>query len=146
MSNTAESAKKPAVLFVCVKNGGKSQMAAGLMKLEAGSHVTVTSAGTKPGAAINALSAEVLLDLGIDIIAEQPKALTEDTMREAGLVVVLGAEAKVPEVDGVHVEAWETDEPGERGIEGRERMELVRDDIHARVKELAARLLGETRH
>lgn len=142
MGNSAEAKRKPAVLFVCVKNGGKSQMAAGLMKLEAGSDVTVTSAGTKPGAAINALSAEVLLDLGIDISAEQPKALTEGNMRAAGLVVVLGAEAKVPEVDGVRLETWETDEPGERGVEGRERMELVRDDIHARIKELAARLLG----
>lgn len=64
-------------------------------------------------------------------------------MRKAGLVVVLGTEAKVPAVDGVSVEVWETDEPSQRGIEGRERMELVRDDIHARVKELTQRLHGE---
>jgi arsenate-mycothiol transferase len=142
MSDNTGRTKKPTVLFVCVKNGGKSQMAAGLMKLEAGNDAIVTSAGTNPGTAINGLSAEVLLDLGVDISAERPKALTEDNMREAGLVVVLGTEAKVPAVDGVRVETWETDEPGERGIEGRGRMELVRDDIHARVKELAARLLG----
>jgi arsenate-mycothiol transferase len=144
MEENARTPRKPAVLFVCAKNGGKSQMAAGLMKLEAGSNVAVSSAGTKPGSAINGLAAEVLLDLGVDISAERPKALTEEHMREAGLVVVLGAEAKVPALEGVRVETWETDEPSARGIEGRERMELVRDDIHARVKELAARLLGST--
>lgn len=131
----------PAVLFVCVKNGGKSQMAAGLMKHEAGEDITVTSAGIEPGTAINGLSAEVLLDLGIDISAEKPKALTEENMRSAGLVVVLGTEAQVPAVDGVRIEIWETDEPSLRGIEGRARMELVRDDIHTRVKDLKHRLL-----
>lgn len=141
MSDTSPAAQ-PAVLFVCAKNGGKSQMAAGLMKLEAGDSITVTSAGTKPGAAINALSAEVLADLGIDISAEKPKALTEENMRAAGLVVVLGTEAKVPALDGVRIEIWETDEPSVRGIEGRERMELVRNDIHARVKDLKNRLLA----
>lgn len=144
MEQNARAPRKPAVLFVCVKNGGKSQMAAGLMRLEAGNEIAVSSAGTRPGAAINALSAQVLADLGVDISAERPKALTEEHMREAGLVVVLGAEAKVPALDGVRVETWETDEPSARGIEGRERMELVRDDIHARVKDLAARLLGRT--
>lgn len=141
MSAKLPAAQRPAVLFVCVKNGGKSQMAAGLMKLEAGNEITVTSAGTRPGTAINALSAEVLLDLGIDISAEKPKALTEENMRIAGLVVVLGTEANVAAVDGVEIEVWDTDEPSLRGIEGRARMELVRDDIHARVKNLKHRLL-----
>jgi len=141
MSDTSPAAQ-PAVLFVCAKNGGKSQMAAGLMKLEAGDDISVTSAGTKPGTVINALSAEVLQDLGIDISAEKPKALTEENMRAAGLVVVLGTEAKVPALDGVRIEIWETDEPSLRGIEGWERMELVRNDIHARVKDLKNRLLA----
>lgn len=133
---------KPAVLFVCRKNGGKSQMAAGLMRLEAGDSVDVSSAGTQPGTEINALSAEVLLELGADIRNEHPTALTKDSMRRAGLVVVLGAEAQVDPVDGVRIERWETDEPSLRGIGGRERMELVRDDIHRRVLELKDRLLS----
>ena len=141
MPDTPNSGTRPAVLFVCQKNGGKSQMAAGLMKLETGDAVDVSSAGTKPGDAVNALSADVLLDLGVDIRNEYPTQLTEAIMRRAGLVVVLGTEAKVPGVDGVAVEVWETDEPSLRGIEGRERMELVRDDIHSRVRGLAARLL-----
>lgn len=142
MSAKSPDAQLPAVLFVCVKNGGKSQMAAALMKLEAGNDITVMSAGTKPGTAINSLSAEVLLDLGIDISSEKPKPLTEGTMRAAGHVVVLGTEAKVPAVDGVEIEVWETDEPSLRGIEGRARMELLRDDIHTRVKNLKNRLLA----
>lgn len=116
-------------------------MAAGLMKHEAGEDITVTSAGIEPGTAINGLAAEVLLDLGIDISAEKPKVLIEEIMRSAGLVVVLGTEAQVPAVEGVRIEIWETDEPSLRGIEGRARMELVRDDIHTRVKDLKHRLL-----
>ena len=142
MSAKSAAEKRPAVLFVCVKNGGKSQMAAGLMKHEAGNAIAVTSAGTKPGTAINALSAEVLLNLGIDISDEKPKPLTEENMRAAGHVVVLGTEATVPALDGVEIEVWDTDEPSRRGIEGRARMELVRDDIHARVKDLKNRILA----
>ncbi|GAA2185967.1 low molecular weight phosphatase family protein [Leucobacter alluvii] len=142
MTVLPQEAPQPAVLFVCAKNGGKSQMAAGLMKHEAGDKITVTSAGTKPAAAINARSAEVLLEMGIDISVEVPKPLTEENMRAAGLVIVLGTEAQVPAVDGVEIEIWETDEPSLRGIEGRERMTLIRDDIHARVQKLKARLLS----
>ena len=136
-----------AVLFVCVKNGGKSQMAAGLFTKElfqAGKQhaVQVSSAGTQAGEAINALSAEVLADVGVDISAQTPTQLTEQAVREAGLVVVLGAEAQLPQVDGITVERWETDEPSRRGVEGRERMELIREEIHSRVRELAARLMG----
>lgn len=138
MSATA----KPAALFVCVKNGGKSQMAAGLMKARAGGQIEVSSAGTQPGSKINALSAAVLLEQGIDITTEHPKQLTEDAMRQAGLVVVLGREAQVPPTDGVEIEVWELDEPSSRGIDGRERMLLVRDEISRRVADLASRLLS----
>lgn len=136
------AAAKPAVLFVCVKNGGKSQMAAGLMNARAGARIEVSSAGTHPGSKINTLSAEVLLEQGIDITAEHPKQLTEAQMRQAGLVVVLGREAQVPQADGVDIEIWELDEPSSRGIEGRERMLLVRDEISSRVADLATRLLS----
>lgn len=131
---------QPKVLFVCSKNGGKSQIAAGFMRKEAGSRVEVSSAGTKPGTGINPLTAEVLLEQGIDIRGEQPRQLTEADLRRASLVVVLGTEAKVPNLDGVKVEVWDTDEPSKRGIEGKERMELVASDIHQRVIELKDRL------
>ncbi|GAA1163492.1 low molecular weight phosphatase family protein [Nesterenkonia sandarakina] len=139
--------EQPGVLFVCVKNGGKSQMAAGLMRLElatAGREgaVLVSSAGTRPGSKVNALSAEVLAEIGADISAETPRQLTPEAMREAGHVVIIGAEAQVQPLEGVQIERWELEEPSERGIEGRERMELVRDEIHLRVRELRERLLG----
>ncbi len=130
---------KPTILFVCMKNGGKSQMAAGLMRQAAGDAVTVDSAGTQAGVELNALSVESLAEAGVDISAERPKQLTDDLVRAADLVVVLGGEAKVEPVDGTPVEVWETDEPSLRGIEGMERMRLVRDDIAARVRSLVER-------
>ena len=126
----------PAVLFVCVKNGGKSQMAAGLMRQAAGDAVTVDSAGTAPGSTVNALSAQVLAEVGVDITAQVPKAVTDDLLRAADLVVVLGRDAQLGAVAGTRVVVWETDEPSERGIEGIERMRLVRDDIATRTRAL----------
>ena len=130
----------PSVLFVCVKNGGKSQMAAGLMAKRAGDAIEVESAGTKPGTAVNALSAESLAEVGVDISANTPKPVTEEMVRAADVVVTLGREAHVDQVPGTVFENWDTDEPSERGIDGIERMRLVRDDIARRVDELYHRL------
>ncbi|MDV6233318.1 MULTISPECIES: low molecular weight phosphatase family protein [Rhodococcus] len=132
----------PSVLFVCVKNGGKSQMAAGLMRKAAGDSVEVHSAGTKPGGAVNALSAESLLEVGVDLSGEAPKPIDPDLLARMDYVVTLGSEAHVEPVDGPTFENWNTDEPSERGIDGIERMRLVRDDIAARVEELASRMRG----
>ncbi len=130
----------PSVLFVCVKNGGKSQMAAGLMRAAAGDTVDVHSAGTNPGTAINALAADVLLEVGVDITGAAPKPIDPQLIRDVDLVVTLGREASVDPVPGTTFENWDTDEPSERGIDGIARMRLVRDDIAARVTDLAARL------
>ena len=132
--------EKPSVLFVCVKNGGKSQMAAGLMRQLAGDSVTVESAGTHPGPSLNDLSVSTLREVGVDISREVPKPVTSDLVRRADLVVTLGREASVESVDGTRVENWDTDEPSLRGIDGVERMRLVRDDIAARVRQLASDL------
>jgi len=133
----------PTVLFVCVKNAGKSQMAAALMRLHAGDAVEVHSAGTRPGSAINALSAESVAELGADMSGETPRAIDPDLLRQVDRVVVLGGEAKVEPVDGMAgtIEVWHTDEPSERGIKGMERMRLVRDDIDQRVRTLQRNLL-----
>jgi arsenate-mycothiol transferase len=133
---------RPSVLFVCVKNGGKSQMAAGLMKNLAQDAIEVHSAGTKPASKINQLSAESLTEIGIDISHETPKAITPEAVSNADLVVTLGSEAHVDEVDGTQFENWDIDEPSERGIEGMERMRLVRDDIARHVEELKKQLLA----
>ncbi|KQO45237.1 arsenate reductase [Frigoribacterium sp. Leaf263] len=131
---------QPTVVFVCQKNAGKSQMAAALMRDLAGDEVTVRSAGTKPGAALNAQSVQSLQELGIDVGDEHPKALTADMIATADVLVTLGTEAKVEGIPTVRFETWITDEPSERGIEGMERMRLVRDDIRSRVADLRNRL------
>lgn len=133
------SSPTPSVLFVCVKNGGKSQMAAALLRLRAGDAVEVHSAGTRPGAAVNALSAEVVAELGADMTGGTPTAIDPDLARRVDRVVVLGDEAagEMDDDDEVGpVEVWLTDEPSHRGIEGLERMRLVRDDIDRRVRGL----------
>ena len=133
---------RPRVLFVCVRNGGKSPMAAGLMSRRAARTIQVESAGTRPGTAVNALSAESLAELGVDISSHTPGPLTDDMISAADVVIVLGREAHVDEVPGTRFETWDTDEPSERGIDGIQRMRLVRDDIARRVDELYDRLVS----
>jgi arsenate-mycothiol transferase len=131
---------RPAVLFVCVKNSGKSQMAAGLMRAIAGDAVEVFSAGTRPGIELNPLSVQSLQEVGIDITGEYPKSIDLEILRGADVVVTLGREAHVDPVPGPRFENWDTDEPSQRSIDGIERMRLIRDDIGVRVGQLAKRL------
>lgn len=132
----------PTVLFVCVSNGGKSQMAAALMRHQMGKAVEVHSAGTRPGNSLNALSAEAIAEVGADMSAESPTPVDPALLRQADRVIVLGHQAHVEPVEGMRgsIETWNTDEPTTRGIEGIERMRLIRDDINTRVRELQAEL------
>ncbi|MEW9872899.1 low molecular weight phosphatase family protein [Arthrobacter sp. HS15c] len=140
---TGSTPNAPSVLFVCSKNGGKSQLAAGLMSQLAGGTVRVYSAGTKPGSSLNPQAVDSLAELGIDIVGEHPKPVTDEVLNGVDAVIVLGTEAKLEPRDGTRFEVWETDEPSERGIEGMERMHLVRDDIKARVQKLYAELTAK---
>lgn len=135
--------RTPTVLFVCVKNGGKSQMAAGLMRKAAGTTVRVHSAGTKPGSAVNGLSAEALAEVGVDLMDETPKPIPVDLVARVDLVITLGREAVVNVPAGVSLVNWDTDEPFERGIDGIDRMRLIRDDIAARVEALVTKLTAQ---
>lgn len=133
----------PSVLFVCVKNSGKSRMAAALMRHHAaqtGAVIDVHSAGTEPGQSTNQLSADVIAELGADMTGETPRLIDPDLVQAMDRVVVLGNEAHVEPVKGMTgtIRTWHTDEPSARGIEGAERMRLVRDDIDARVRTLLA--------
>ena len=119
----------PRVLFVCVSNAGKSVMAQGLMRHTAPTQIAATSAGTHAKTAVNDLSAQVLAELGIDASDHQPTQLTDTLIGAADLVVVVGAQAHVEPVDDTPIEVWDTDEPSLRGIDGIERMRLIRDDI-----------------
>lgn len=134
----------PSVLFVCVKNGGKSQMAAGLMRRLAQDTVIVHSAGTEPGSSVNTLSARALQEVGVDITEEQPTPVDYQLARDVDLVVTLGREVQLDPLPGTRVENWDTDEPSERGIDGLDRMRLIRDDIAARVHQLHTTLTGRT--
>jgi arsenate-mycothiol transferase len=114
------------------------------MRKTAGDTVRVLSAGTQPGTAINALSAQAMAEVNIDITDQRPQQVTEQMIRYADLVVVLGRDAYLGPVDGTPIEVWDTDEPSERGIQGIERMRLVRLDIHERVSQLVRQLRGNT--
>jgi arsenate-mycothiol transferase len=115
----------PSVLFVCVRNGGKSRMAAGLMRKVAGDRVRVHSAGTNPGLTINALSAQVLAEVGADMSGETPQPIDPELLDTVDLVVTLGREAIVEVPPDVELRNWDTDEPSERGIDGIYRMRLT---------------------
>jgi protein-tyrosine-phosphatase len=130
-------------MFVCVKNGGKSQIAASLMRCLAGDAVEVFSAGTAPGETLNAEAGEAVAEVGATFEGEQPKAIDPELLARVDRVVILGSEAQVEPVPGMRGEivTWETDEPSLRGIGGMERMRLVRDDIDVRVHALYAELV-----
>jgi arsenate-mycothiol transferase len=100
-------------------------MAAGLMRDVAGDAVTVASAGTRPGAALDDLSVASLLEVSVDITDEHPKPVTDELIVDADLVVVLGAEARAQPADSTAVVTWNIDEPSERGIDGIEWMRLA---------------------
>ena len=141
-------APRATVLFVCKSNRGKSQMADALLRAVAGDGaVEVHSAGTQPalGKGPNSESVASLAEIGVDMAGGVATPVDDDVMRRADVVVVLGTAARLEPVDGMRapIEVWETVEPSEPGIEGPERMALIRDDIAARVRELWARLSAE---
>lgn len=133
---------RPSVLFLCVGNGGKSQMAAALAVKRAGQAVEIHSAGTRPTASINALSVQVMEEAGADMSMGHPKPIDPQVLRNADRVIILGSDAQVefPSDASGTLERWVTDEPSSRGIEGRERMRLVREDIDRRVAGLLTEL------
>ncbi|OBK49002.1 low molecular weight phosphatase family protein [Mycobacterium kubicae] len=134
----------PTVLFICVSNSGKSVMAQGLMRQCAGNRIHAISAGTHAKTAVNALSAQVLAELGVDISGHRPVQLTDKLIHRADLIVVVGTQAQLDEpTGGTPIEVWDTDEPSLRGVDGIERMRLIRDDIAARVHDLASRFDGQ---
>ena len=133
---------RPTVLFVCVANGGKSQMAAALAAAEAGDRVEIHSAGTTPGTRLNAESVAAIAEADADMSGGAPKGVDTQLLRAADRTVLLGADAQLtlPADARGTCERWLTDEPSERGVDGMERMRLIRDDIHARVRTLLAEL------
>ncbi|GAA1495816.1 low molecular weight phosphatase family protein [Paeniglutamicibacter kerguelensis] len=139
--NSPDSDPRPTVLFVCNTNGGKSQMAAALLRQAAGKSVHVESAGLVPAHHVNELAADVVREAGADMRAEVPSALTEERLRAADRVIIVG-EAQVPDLDGVEMERWIPAQAPEELSTERELMEFLRDDLAARVASLNEGLGG----
>lgn len=131
---------KPSVLFVCVHNAGRSQMAAGYLRHYASSRIEVRSAGSLPAEHINPIAVEAMSEDGIDISAEQPKVLTDEAVQDSDAVITMGCGDACPFFPGKRYEDWELDDPAGQGIEA---VRLIRDDIKTRIEALVADLLGQ---
>ncbi|OFT25203.1 heat-shock protein HtpX [Brevibacterium sp. HMSC08F02] len=131
---------KPSVLFVCVHNAGRSQMAAGYLRHYAGNRIEVRSAGSVPAEHINPIAVEAMSEDGIDISAEQPKVLTDEAVQGSDAVITMGCGDPCPFFPGKRYEDWELDDPAGQGIEA---VRLIRDDIKTRIEALVADLLSQ---
>jgi arsenate reductase len=129
----------PEVLFVCVHNAGRSQMAAALLDRYAAGRVSVRSAGSEPSDRINLAVIDALAEIGLDVTKEFPKPLTDDAVRGADVVVTMGCGDACPFYPGKRYEDWELDDPAGKDLEFVRR---VRNEIEIRVKALLADLVG----
>jgi protein-tyrosine-phosphatase len=129
---------QPEVLFVCVHNAGRSQMAAGLVKLRSTGRVHVRSAGSAPGEEINPAVVEAMREIGLDLSEEFPKPLTDEFVKGADVVITMGCGDACPIYPGKRYEDWELDDPAGQDIEAVRR---IRDEIDDRVQTLIAELL-----
>ena len=128
----------PTVLFVCVHNAGRSQMAAGYLSHLAGDRVTVLSAGSEPADQINPTAVQAMAEEGIDITAEQPKILTTEAVQESDVVITMGCGDTCPIYPGKRYEDWQLDDPAGQGIDA---VRPIRDDIKARIQTLLSDLV-----
>lgn len=128
---------KPTVLFVCVHNAGRSQMAAGLLTHLAGDRIEVRSAGSEPADQLNPAVIDAMREVGIDITAERPKLLATDAVRTADVVITMGCGDTCPIFPGKRYEDWQLDDPAGQGIEA---VRPIRDEIEARVRDLITQL------
>ncbi|MGK8507274.1 arsenate reductase ArsC [Nocardia asiatica] len=131
-------ASKPSVLFVCVHNAGRSQMAAGFLTHLAGDAIEVRSAGSAPAESINPAAVEAMREVGIDISDRSPKILTFDAVEASDVVITMGCGDTCPVFPGVSYRDWVLEDPAGKGVES---VRPIRDEIKVRVEELVAELL-----
>ncbi len=129
---------KPSVLFVCIHNAGRSQMAAGYLRHLGGDRVEVRSAGSAPADSINPAAVQAMAEEGIDIASEQPKVLTTDAVQLSDVVITMGCGDTCPFYPGKRYEDWVLDDPAGQGVEA---VRPIRDEIRRRIEELLAELL-----
>jgi arsenate reductase len=128
---------RPTVLFVCVHNAGRSQMAAGFLQHLAGDRIQVLSAGSQPADSINPVAVEAMAEVGVDITHEVPKILTDDAVRESDVVITMGCGDECPFFPGKRYEDWVLTDPAGQGIDV---VRGVRDEIRGRVETLIREL------
>lgn len=134
-------ADKPTVLFVCIHNAGRSQMAAGYLTDLAGDQVNVLSAGSDPADQINAVAVQAMAEDGIDIRGASPKILSTEAVKESDVVITMGCGDTCPIFPGKRYEDWDLDDPAGQGIEA---VRAIRDDIKNRIEKLLDGLLPTT--
>jgi arsenate reductase len=130
---------RPEVLFVCVHNAGRSQMAAALLEEMAGNRVGVSSAGTQPIEEIHPPVVEAMQERGIDLAGRRPTALREEAVRDADVVITMGCGDECPYYPGKRYEDWEVPDPSGRPLEA---VRTIRDDIESRVRALLEQLVA----
>lgn len=131
---------KPSVLFVCVHNAGRSQMAAGFLAALAGDAIEVRSAGSAPADAVNPAAVEAMAEVGVDISTQNPKILTTDAVQASDVVITMGCGDTCPIFPGKSYRDWILDDPAGKGVEA---VRPIRDQIRRRVQDLIAELLPE---
>lgn len=129
---------KKTIMFVCVHNAGRSQMAAGFMRELGGDRVEVLSAGSAPKDSINPVAVEAMSELGIDIANQKPKILTPEAVQQSDVVITMGCGDACPYYPGKRYEDWKLDDPAGQGIEP---VRVIRDEIKARVEQLLGEIL-----
>ena len=133
---------KPTVLFVCVHNAGRSQMAAAYLQHVAGDRIEVRSAGSAPAESVNPAAVAAMLEEGIDMSAERPKILTDDAVEASDVVITMGCGDTCRFYPGKRYEDWVLDDPAGQGIEA---VRPIRDEIRRRVEALVSELLPDAR-
>ena len=128
---------KPSVLFVCVHNAGRSQMAAGWLTHLAGERIEVRSAGSAPAGQINPVAVRAMAEVGIDITGAQPKVLTTEAVQASDVVITMGCGDACPIFPGKRYEDWRLEDPAGQGIEA---VRPIRDEIRDRVEKLIAEI------
>jgi arsenate reductase len=131
----------PEVLFVCVHNAGRSQMAAALLERKADGRVQVLSAGSEPADRLNPAVVEAMSEIGIDISAERPKKLEDGMVRQSDVVITMGCGDACPIYPGKRYEDWELEDPAGKDLET---VRGIRDEIAARIDQLAKELRGRS--
>ena len=137
--------RRPHVLFVCVHNAGRSQMAAGFLRFLAGDRIVVSSAGSAPADSLNPTVVEAMAEIGIDLAADaiRPELLREDAVRAADVVITMGCGDACPVFPGRRYLDWALDDPAGRSLA---EVRPIRDEIERRVRDLISELIGDEGH